>query len=251
VYFADSYNHVILRIEPDGTLNRIAGTGRPDDGGDGGPATAAGLNQPYDVRLDWDGNLYIADYGNHRIREITSNGIMHTVAGSGKPGYTGDGGPARDARLRGPYGVYPRPEGGFLIADSENNVIRVVDSKGYIPTAAGTGDQGYSGDGGEARRAHFNAPQGLLLSMSGQIIVGDEHNHAIRVIEQGGTLRHVAGVGRPGFSPDGTPASQATLNDPENLLVRTDGSILFTEAGNHRVRLIDHEGRLQTFAGGR
>jgi hypothetical protein len=249
VYIADSYNHLILRIGSDGMLSRVAGTGRPGYGGDGGPATAAALNQPYDVRLDAAGNLYIADYGNHRIREITSDGIMHTIAGTGTPGYSGDGGRAVQARLRGPYGVYPLPQGGFLIADSENNVIRRVDRNGAIETIAGTGQQGYSGDGGEAKRARFNEPQGLYVSGSGRIIIGDEHNHAIRVLEPDGSVRHLAGKGSPGFSPDGTPAAEASLNDPENMIGEDDGSLMFTEAGNARLRQIGPDGGLTTLAG--
>lgn len=249
VYFADSYNHVVLRIESDGILSRIAGTGSPGDGGDGGPATAAGLNQPYDVRLDGNGNLYVADYGNHRIRKITPDGIMHTVAGTGVPGYSGDGGLAGKARLNGPYGVHPIPELGFLIADSQNHVIRLVDGHGYITTLAGTGRPGFAGDGGAAKRASFDSPQGLYVSGSGQIVVGDEHNHAIRIIEPNGTVRHLVGTGKPGFSPDGTPASEAALSDPENMIVAGDGAVTFTEAGSGRIRRIGPDGRLMTIAG--
>jgi sugar lactone lactonase YvrE len=249
VYIADSYNHLILRIESNGILTRVAGSGRPADRGDGGPASAAALNQPYDVRFDGDGNLYIADYGNHRIREITADGIMHTVAGSGTPGYSGDGGRAVEARLRGPYGVYPLRDGSFLIADSENNVIRQVDATGYIKTLAGTGQQGYSGDDGLAKLARFNEPQALFVVQSGRIIVGDEHNHAIRMIDVDGRVRHVAGNGTPGFSSDGTLAAGAFLNDPENIIETGDGSLIFTEAGNGRLRQIEPGGRLRTLAG--
>jgi hypothetical protein len=248
VYFADSYNHVVLRIEPNGLLSRIAGTGWPGGAGDGGPATAAALNQPYDVRLDVEGNLYVADYGNHRIRKITPDGLMRTVAGTGESGYSGDGGLASRARLNGPYGVYPLPKFGLLIADSENNVVRLVDSRGYIKTIAGTGRRGYSGNGGDAHSARFDSPQGLYGSGLGRILIGDEHNHAIRIIEPDGTVRHLAGTGKPGFSPDGTPASEASLNDPENMMV-SDSVVTFTEAGSGRIRRILHDGRLTTVAG--
>jgi hypothetical protein len=250
VYFADSYNHVILRIDEDGTLRRIAGTGRPGAGGDGGPATAAALNQPYDVRLGNDGSLYIADFGNNRIRKVTPDGLMHTVAGRGEAGYSGDGGPATAARVNGPFGVFADAKVGLLIADSRNHVIRVVDRRGYIRTLAGTGRPGFAGDGGPALSASFDTPQALWVTAAGSIYVGDEHNHAIRVIEPDGLVRRVAGTGPPGFSPDGTPADSARLEDPENILLSRDGVVLFTEAGSGRIRYIDPDGRLRTLAGG-
>jgi sugar lactone lactonase YvrE len=250
VYFADSYNHVVLRIDGNGILRRVAGTGRPGAGGDGGPATDATLNQPYDVRLDAGGNLYIADYGNHRIRMVSPNGVMHTVAGRGVAGYSGDGGLATQARLNGPYGVSPDTGLGLLIADSHNHVIRVVDRQGYIRTLAGSGRRGFSGDGGSARSATFDTPQGLWVTPSGRIYVGDEHNHAIRVVEPDGTVRLVAGTGRPGVSPDGSSARDARLKDPENFLSWDGTGVLFTEAGSGRIRSIDPDGRLGTLAGG-
>ncbi len=250
VYFADSYNHVILRIEKDGTLQRMAGIGRPGAEGDGGLATEAALNQPYDVRLDSEGSFYIADFGNHRIRKVTPDGLMHTVAGRGEAGYSGDGGPAIAARLNGPYGLYADARIGLLIADSYNHVIRVVDRRGYIRTLAGTGRRGLAGDGGPAPRANFDTPQSLSVSASGSIYVGDEHNHVIRVIRTDGSIHRVAGTGIAGFSPDGTPADSGRLQDPENILTSSDGVVLFTEAGNARVRYIGPDGRLGTIAGG-
>ena len=250
VYFADSYNHVVLRIDEDGTLRRIAGTGRAGNGTDGGPATGAALNQPYDVRLDSAGNLYIADFGNHRVRKVGPDGAIHTVAGTGNAGYTGDGGRATEARLNGPYGVFPDARLGLLIADSHNHVIRVVDHRGHISTLAGTGRRGFTGHDGPAMRANFDSPQGLTVTEAGSILVGDEHNHAIRVIEPGGTVRLLAGAGRAGFSPDGLPADGARLTDPENMLSSDDGAVLFTEAGSGRVRYIGPDGRLGTLVGG-
>jgi hypothetical protein len=249
VYIADSYNHAILRIELDGRLTRFAGTGRPGAAGDGGPASEAELNQPYDISLSRSGKLFIADFGNHRIRMVAS-GTIHTVAGTGDRGYAGDGGPAQTALLNGPYGVFAEAGGGFLIGDSFNNVIRRVDAEGTISTLAGNGRAGYSGDGGLARHATLDAPQAIFADRSGRIYIGDEHNHSFRRVDAEGVISQVAGTGVLGFSPDGTPANQARLNDPENIIIRSNGSVLFTEAGNHRVRTIDPEGRLLTFAGG-
>lgn len=251
LYIADSYNHVVLRLEGDGRLTRFAGSGRPGAGGDGGPAVEAELNQPYDVRADESDNLYVADHGNHRIRMVTAAGVIRTVAGTGDPGYSGDGGPATGARLRGPYGVFPDRRRGLLIADSRNHVIRQVGSDGTIRTIAGTGRAASTGDDGPARSAAFDTPQGLWVDASGRIYIGDEHNHRIRVIDETGTVRHVTGTGAPGYSVDGTEALTANIDDPESIVGLPDGTVLFTEAGNHRVRGIDAAGRLFSIAGGR
>ena len=249
VYVADSYNHMVLRIEKDGGLTRVAGIGRPGDGGDGGPATEAELNQPYDVRVDDDDNIFIADYGNHRIRVVRPDGVMQTLAGTGEPGYTGDGGPAELARLNAPYGIGLDPSHRLLIADSENHVIRAVGRDGTIWTLGGTGEPGNSGDGGPAALARFNSPQSLAVDAAGNIYVGDEHNHEIRMIDRFGTVHRIGGSGTAGFSPDSTPAQSAQLNDPESLVVLPDGTLLFTESGNHRLRALDASRRLRTVAG--
>lgn len=249
IYFADSGYNVILRIETDGRLTRVAGTGMAGYAGDGGPATEALLNAPFEVRLDSAGSLYIADFGNHRIRKIDKEGIIHTVAGTGEPGYSGDGGAATLAQLNEPYGVFATADGRLLIADSENHVVREVDASGIIRTIAGVGEPGYAGDGGPATRAKFNAPQSLYVDGAGLIYIGDEHNHAVRVIRRDGTIATLAGNGTQGLSGDGSPAETAQLNDPENLLVRSDGSLLITDGDNGRVRLVTSDGIAGTFAG--
>jgi hypothetical protein len=172
------------------------------------------------------------------------------VAGTGEPGYDGDNAAATNARLHGPYGVFAEPDGSFLIGDSYNHAIRRVDARGIIHTLAGNGRPGYSGDGGPARQAMLNTPQAIYKDRAGRIYIGDEHNHTFRRVDTNGRISRFAGSGRIGFSPDGTPATQARLNDPENLLMRREGTVLFTEAGNHRIRLIDQDGRLRTYAGG-
>ncbi|MGE0118616.1 MAG: hypothetical protein AB7S71_12220 [Dongiaceae bacterium] len=248
VYVADSNNNVVLRIEADGTLGRFAGTGERGDGGDGGPATEARLNQPYDVRFDAAGNLYVADYGNHRIRRIAPDGTIATVAGTGEPGYTGDGGPATMARLRGPYGLIVGDDGRLLIADSQNNVVRAVDAAGVISTIAGTGEQGFSGDGGPARSARLNYPESLAIDVTGRIYVGDEHNHRVRVIERDGTIDEFLGTGAPAGCAEGVPRTACEVN-VQNMVIRADGSMLATDRGSRRVVRIAPDGMVTTFAG--
>lgn len=249
VLLADSYHHVILRIDHDGYLTRFAGNGQRGRGGEGIPATESSLAFPSEVRLDSKGNAFIAELGNHRIRKITSDGLITTVAGTGVPGYRGDGGPAINAQLNTPYGILLDKDDNLLIADSNNDVIRRVGSDGIIQTIAGSGKEGYDGDGGSARAATFNTPQSLAVDEAGRIYIGDEHNDAIRVLELDGTVRSLIGAKGPGFSGDGGPAFSAQIADPENLLVRKDGSILISVRDNARLRIISTDGIINTFAG--
>jgi sugar lactone lactonase YvrE len=247
--FADQAENAVLRIAADGRLGRVAGTGERGFGGDGGPATRAALHKPYDVRADSRGNLFVADVGNHRIRRIDSDGIITTVAGTGEPGYSGDGGPAAGARLDTPYGVFLDGRDRLWIADTENHVVRRVDEHGIIATVAGVGRPGFGGDGGPARDALLDAPQSLWIDSGGRVFVGDEHNHAVRVIDPTGTISTLVGDGRPGLAEDGAAGTRARLNDPENVLLRPDGTLLVTDADNGRVVRVDASGRVQPFAG--
>lgn len=248
VYFSVSTSNAVLRIESDGTLSRYAGTGERGYGGDNGPAVAAMLNQPYDLRFDSEGNLLIADYGNHRIRKVTADGIITTVVGTGIPGYAGDGGPAVAAQLRGPYGILVDHDRRLLIADSENNVVRAVDRTGLITTIAGTGDQGYSGDGGPALSAQLNYPESLAIDGAGRIYVGDEHNYRIRTIDLDGTIDTFLGTGIATDCPDGATRTECGMN-PQNMALRTDGSMLVTDRSSRRVIRVTPDGNVTTFAG--
>jgi trimeric autotransporter adhesin len=249
VLFVDSISNEVVKIDRQGRLYLVAGNGKPGFGGDGGQASRASLAYPYDIRLDSRGNIFVADFGNHRIRKIDRGGVITTVAGTGVAGYSGDGGPATSAQLNGPYGVFLDAEDNLLIADSQNHVIRRVGRDGLITTVAGSGQPGYAGDGGQARAAKFDTPQSLFVDAQGRLYVGDEHNHAVRVIERDGTIRTLIGNGRAGFAGDGQQAASAALNDPENIWIRKDGSVLITDGDNGRVRRIAPDGVVSTFAG--
>lgn len=251
LYFADSINSSVFRIESDGTLRRVAGSGRVGDHGDGHAAVEASLYRPFDIRFDSADNLYIVDVGNHRIRKVDPQGIITTVAGSGKPGYSGDGGPATAARLREPYGAFLDSQDRLYIADSANNVIRLVDSDGVIRTIAGRPDRGYSGDGGPAANALFYSPQFLFIDDQGQIYVGDEHNNAIRLIDRSGSISTIIGEGRTASNADTNTVGNIVLNDPEAMLALSDGSLLILDGDNHRVIRIRHDGLAEHFAGKR
>ncbi len=249
VYFCDSANHVVLRIEENGLLTKVAGTGEAGFNGDERLATDASLNRPFDVRLDaWD-NIFIADYKNHRIRKIDRDGIIHTVAGTGKAGYSGDNGPADFAQLNGPYGIFIDEGNLLFIADSRNNVIRRVDKSGFITTIAGTGIEGYVGDGGPALESQLNTPQSLFVDRAGQIYVGDEHNWAIRLIDNNNNIFTLVGTGTRNSAKEGERGNQTTIGDQENLIVRSDGSFLFTEGDSGRVLRVNRSGIVEVFAG--
>jgi len=246
--FVDHMLGVIARIEADGTLTRVAGTGETGYSGDGGPALDATFDRPFDIVTDAAGNLYIGDARNHAVRIITPDGMIDTFAGTGTAGYSGDGGPAKQAQLNNPYNLAVDPEGRLLIGDSGNHVIRRVDRDGIISTIAGSGEAGYAGDGRDARKAKLCRPEYMQV-LGDRLYFGDEYNNAIRTVDANGIITTVIGNGAPGYSPDGTLASEAQINDPEGFLVAADGTMLVLDSRNHRVLRIDEEGRISTFAG--
>src|SRR5207249_4311136 len=220
LYIADRDNQRIRRITSGGTISTYAGTGTPPSSfcgaiamggfpGDRGPATAAHLNEPVGVALDPAGNLYIAERDNHRIRKVTPGGVISTYAGTGTQGFSGDGGPATGAQLLGPGGVALDPAGNFYIADRNNDRIRRVSTDGPISTYAGTGREGFSGDGGPATAAHLGRPGGVALDSAGNLYIADLGNSRIRKVTPGGTISTDAGNGGYGFWGDGGPATAA------------------------------------------
>jgi sugar lactone lactonase YvrE len=234
ITIADSSNHLVLRIDA-GRLTHLAGTGREEHGPDGGPASATPLARPYDVRIAPDGSVVIAEHGANAVRRIGPDGVMGTIAGTGEAGYGGDGGPAAQASLNGPYGVEFDHQGRLLIADSGNHVVRRVDTNGIISTIAGDGREGLSGDGGPALAARFSSPQSLAVDAEGRIYVGDEHNHRVRMIGLDGTVTTIAGGGAEAAGAPGALATDLALEDPEFELARSDGTVLIADADHRRL----------------
>jgi hypothetical protein len=235
---ADTGNHRIRRIWPDGSITTVAGTGVPGYSGDGGPATEAQLEAPRGIASLPDGGLLIPDSGNDRIRRVWPDGRITTVAGSGSPGYGGDGGPATAAQLELPFAVAPLAAGGFLVADTGNDRIRRVSPTGRITTVAGDGAEGFGGDGGPATGASLNGPHAVVPVPDGGFLVADTENNRVRRVYPDGTIRSVAGTGQAGFSGEGGAAARAQLNLPKALVVVAD-SYLVGDAGNNRVRLVE------------
>ena len=231
------------------TITTVAGTGEGGFSGDGGPATAARLAYPEGVALDGAGNLYIADVSNHRIRKVDSTGTITTVAGSGQPGFSGDGGPATEAQLDNPLGVAVDGAGNLYIADRLNHRIRKVDSRGTITTIAGTGEGSYSGDGGPAVRSQLYRPSGVAVDGAGNLYIADHYNARIRKVDSAGTITTIAGTGRWGFSGDGGPAVEARVYRPTGVALDGAGNLYIADFDNHRIRKVDSAGTITTVAG--
>ncbi|HMF36072.1 MAG TPA: Ig-like domain repeat protein, partial [Isosphaeraceae bacterium] len=235
-------------------ITRVAGNkdGEAGFGGDGGPASQAQLNQPEGVATDASGNLYIADTDNNRIRKISPDGIISTVAGNGMPGYNDDGIKATDAKLNAPTGVAVDAQGNLFIADTGNNRIRKISPDGIISTVAGNGISGYNepkgvSDGIKATDAMLNAPMGVAVDAQGNLFIADTGNDRIREVRTDGKIITIAGDA--GFSGDGGPASQAELNHPEGVAVDASGNLYIADTGNNRIRKISPDGTIVTIAG--
>jgi trimeric autotransporter adhesin len=243
VFIADTMNNLIRVVtNVDGLINIAAGTGLYGDGsGDGGPATAAGLSNPFSIAIDISGNMYIADTLNNRIRMVsTLTGIISTVAGIGSFGYSGDGGPATLAALSAPSSVAVDVSGNIYIVDSDINNYRVrmvMRSTGVMSTIAGIGSAGYSGDGGLATLAALNSPSSVAVDASGNVFIADTNNYRIRVVMKiSGIISTVAGTGLYGSSGDGGLAISALLSYPHGVAVDESGSIYIADTFSHRIR---------------
>ena len=249
LYVADSGNYRIRKIDSTGMITTVAGTGEYGFGGDGGPAVQAQFARPAGVTVDSSGNLYIADRNNHRIRKVDSTGMITTVAGTGQSGFGGDGGPAVQAQFARPTGVAVDSSGNLYIADRNNHRIRKVDSTGMITTVAGTGQSGFSGDGGPAVQAQLRFPAGVEVDSSGNLYIADRNNHRIRKVDSAGMITTVAGTGEYGFGGDGGPAIQAQLRVPAGVAVDSAGNLYIADSSNYRIRKVDSNGTITTIAG--
>jgi sugar lactone lactonase YvrE len=240
---ADSGNNRIRRVDSSGIITTIAGTGKFSSGGDGGPATSAGLQSPKGITYDAAGNLLIADSGNNQIRKIDPGGIITTIAGTGEPGYSGDGGPATGAKLEAPRTIAVGPSGSIYIAEPNVHRIRKIDPKGVISTLAGTSKAGFSGDGGPARDAQLDMPRGVGVDGEDNVFIADSLNHRIRKVGGDGVITTIAGTGEKGFSGEGSPASEARFFTPRAVDVDRSGDIYVADTYNNRIRRIEKAAR--------
>jgi uncharacterized protein (TIGR03437 family) len=240
LYIADAANHRVRKVTPAGAISTVAGNGHPGFSGDNGPASAAQLNQPYDLALDAAGNLYIADYGNQRVRAIGADGNITTVAGDGLSGVFGDGGPATGALLLGPRNLATDAAGNLYISDFDGHRVRRVAPDGTIGTVAGTGVAGFGGDGGPATAAQLAFPAGLALDGVGNLYIVDSANVRIRKVRAGtgtiGTVCTPQSFGMPNIHLAGLAANAA-------------GNLYIPESGNSFVWQLTAAGALTRVAG--
>jgi hypothetical protein len=251
LYFAETGNHVVRKLDTAGNITTIAGTGTQGFSGDGGPATAATLDSPQGVALDSANNLYIADTHNHRVRKLTaSTGIMTTIAGT-TPGFSGDNALATAAQLNLPTALALDSSNNLYLADTGNHRIRKITAAGIISTIAGTGTQGFSGDSGPATSATIDSPTGLALDASNNLYLADTHNHRIRKITAAtGIITTLAGTGTLGFSGDTADSTTANLALPHGITLDPAGNLYLADTANHRIRRIDATtGVITTVAG--
>lgn len=262
IYFTELSGRV-RKITPNGNVYTIAGRNYRDCGfsGDGGPSTAARFCYPSGIALDTSGNLYVSDYGNYRIRKISTAGIITTIAGSGTYGFSGDGGQAINANLGGPSFMTFDSSGNLYFTDQNNNRIRKINGAGVITTVAGSGPTDYprpypsfSGDGGQATTALLDNPEAIAVDAVGNLYIADALNNRIRRVTPAGIISTIAGSGltgriNAGYSGDGGSALTARLATPLGVAIDGGGNLYIADRDNYRVRKVDNDGVITTVVG--
>lgn len=238
LFICDSYNNRIRRIDTNGIITTIAGTGEGDFGGDGGPATSAKLWGPMSVYVDEGGNIYIADAGNKRIRKVDADGTITTIAGTGVSGYNGDGISANSAMIGFPRGVSKGKNGNIYFGDISNRRIRMIDRFGYISTVVGTGISGHEGDNGPATNAKILGPKDIVFDKYGNMFFVDGGTDRVKKVNTAGIITNVAGSDDIGFGGDGGPATAASLVQPGSIALMPNGDLLIADFGSKRVRMV-------------
>jgi sugar lactone lactonase YvrE len=232
--------HVVRRVDArTRVVSTVAGTGVAGFSGDGGPATAAQLRQPHSIAFGADGNLFVCDIGNQRVRLVNlKTGAISTYAGTGDRGPTPDDAPLEGTPLNGPRSIDTDPAGNIYLVLREGNAVFRIDPKaGRLTRIAGTGQTGFTGDGGPAAAATFNGPKGITYAPDQSLYIVDTENHAIRRVDlKSGTMTTVVGTGQRGNGPDGDPLKCA-LARPHAVAVHR-GGLYVTDSENHCIRVV-------------
>jgi DNA-binding beta-propeller fold protein YncE len=253
LYFVEMLGHRARKIGRDGLVTTLAGTGREGSGGDGGPAGRAEFNGPHSLAVTRDGDIYVADTWNNRVRKIDGrSGSITNVAGTGRKGFSGDGGPAIQADFGGIYCLALDEVGQTLVlADLDNRRVRRVNLRtGIVSTVAGNGNKGVPSDGDHAHSAPLVDPRAVALDGRGSLYILDRGGHALRVVDRSSKIRTVAGTGKAGNEGDGGDALRATLNQPKHLCVDGAGNVLIADSENNRSRIYRPEdGSIHGLAG--
>ncbi len=230
-------------------INTVAGNGTGAYSGDGGPATAAEIQNPSGVYADTAGNLFFADQSNNRIRMINTSGTITTVVGNGVGGFSGNGGQATAAEINAPQGIFIDKAGNIYIGDFFNNRIRKVHTNGVITTIAGNGFSNFSGDGGPATAAELNGPSDVCVDSTGNVYIADETYSHIRIVNTSGIINTFAGNGVNGFSGDGGPATAAEIHGPSGVRIDAAQNIYIADLQNRVIRKVNTSGIISTIAG--
>ncbi|KAG2377430.1 hypothetical protein C9374_009341 [Naegleria lovaniensis] len=249
VYIADFCNHRVRKILTNGMITTIAGNGTQGYNGDNQLATNAQLNGPSSVFVSSNNEVYIAEYCNHRIRKILTNGMITMIAGNGTGGYNGDNQLAKNAQLNFPISVFVSSNNEIFIADYYNHRIRKILTNGMITTIAGNGTQGYNGDNQLAKNAQLNFPISVFVSSNNEIFIADTSNHRIRKILTNGMITTIAGNGTGGYNGDNQLAKNAQLNGPSSVFVSSNNEVYIADSKNYRIRKILTNGMITTIAG--
>lgn len=239
LYVCDTGNNRIRRIDPNGTISTFAGTGERGWSGDGGPAAAARLNEPWEIRFDSAGNAFWVERMSSVVREREkATGVIRTIAGSGEPGFSGDGGAATSARFKEPHALAFDRKGDLFVCDIGNHRIRRIDRRtGIISTVAGTGERKPTPDGAPISGTPLGGPRAISFDSAGVLWLVLRDTHALVTLDfSTGTIHRAAGTGLRGFAGDGGPALAAQFNGPKGLAIAPNGDICIADTENHAIR---------------
>lgn len=253
IWFCEYSGQRVRRIGTDGVIETVVGTGQKGYTGDNGPALQATLNLPHEIRFDSQGDLYIVDMQNHAVRKVDrETKTITTIAGNGTAGYSGDGGPAKDAQCKQPHSIQFGPNGDLYICDIGNHVIRRIDRESQtISTFAGTGLPGPTPDGSPLVGTPLKGPRSIEFDRNGDLwLATREGNQVFRIDMRSGKYIHVAGTGQSGFEGNGGPAKLAKLKGPKGIAIDEQANVWLADTESHSVRMIDAKtGTIQLMAG--
>ncbi|MCA8995484.1 MAG: hypothetical protein KDA80_00790 [Planctomycetaceae bacterium] len=254
LYVCEIATHVIRRVDlKTGTISTIAGSGVKGYAGDGGPALEAKLDEPYEVRFDSAGNLLFVEMKNAVVRLVNkTTGTIETVAGTGAIGFSGDGGPARQATMNRPHSIALDRDDNIYVCDIGNHRIRKIDAQsGTITTYSGTGERRPTPDGAPIGRTPLNGPRALDIDSHGRLVLALREGNAIyRFNPAQNRIEHLAGTGKKGYTGHGGPALKAELSGPKGVAVSSNGDIYFADTESHTIRMISgKDGTMHTIVG--
>lgn len=253
IWFCEYSGQRIRRVHQDGKIETMAGNGMKGFDGDGGPALNASFNLPHEIRFDKAGHLYVVDMMNHAVRKIDARtGVISSFAGTGRMGYSGDGGPAIEAQFNKPHSIQFGPDGQLYVCDIGNHVIRRIDTTtNKVTTFAGTGKPGATIDGAPITGTPLNGPRSIDFDRQGNLwLATREGNQVFKMDLKADRIYHMAGTGKSGFQGNGGPAKEAMLKGPKGIAIDKENNVWLADTESHSVRMINSKtGNLELVAG--